>query len=185
MSLTFDFSKSKELSNSEPGMQKISNELKTLKQRARSWQNNYKKELGRIGQMRDLTDVCQIEHREIFSRISCLECANCCKTTGPLFTATDISRISKHLKLSIHQFFEKYLKRDEDDDVVLQSLPCPFLAENNECKIYDHRPKACREYPHTDAFNQNKIFQLTLKNAEICPGVFRILQAILANTESR
>jgi Fe-S-cluster containining protein len=166
-------------------MQNISEELDTLKHRARSWQKNRKKELLRIGQMKGLTVMCQAEHQEAFSKISCLECANCCKTTGPLFTSGDIGRISKHLKLSDRQFSEKYLKRDEDDDLVLKTLPCPFLAENNECTIYDHRPRACREYPHTDAFNQNKIFQLTLKNAEICPAVFRILQAIMANVESR
>jgi Fe-S-cluster containining protein len=166
-------------------MHKITEELETLKQRSRNWQKSHRKDLIRIGKMKDLTEMCQVEHQQIFSKISCLDCANCCKTTGPLFTSRDISRISKHLKLSYQLFSEKYLKRDEDDDMVLQTLPCPFLAENNECRIYDHRPKACREYPHTDTFNQNKIFKLTLKNAEICPAVFEILQTIKANVEAR
>ena len=35
-------------------------------------------------------------HEEEFERTDCLTCANCCKTTGPLFTDKDIDRISKH-----------------------------------------------------------------------------------------
>ena len=34
-------------------------------------------------------------HEEEFSRTDCLKCANCCKTTGPLFTNADIERIAK------------------------------------------------------------------------------------------
>ncbi len=55
-------------------------------------------------------------HEAEFSRTDCLDCANCCKTTGPLFTAKDIERISKHLKLKPQQFTEKYLRVDEEKD---------------------------------------------------------------------
>ena len=37
-------------------------------------------------------------HEDQFSKINCLECANCRKTTSPIFTNRDISRISKYLK---------------------------------------------------------------------------------------
>lgn len=43
-----------------------------------------------------------------------------------------------------------YLRVDEDNDKVFKSMPCPFLGEDNLCSIYDIRPKACREFPHTD-----------------------------------
>lgn len=111
-------------------------------------------------------------HEEVFAEINCLECANCCKTTGPLFTERDIERISKHLKMKPKDFENKYLKTDEDQDKVLQKVPCWFLGGDNECSIYDVRPKACREYPHTD---RKKIFQinnLMLKNTLICPAAY-------------
>ena len=38
-------------------------------------------------------------HNNEFECTDCLKCANCCKTTGPLFTDKDISRISKFLKI--------------------------------------------------------------------------------------
>ena len=51
------------------------------------------------------TDV-QIIHHEVFQETDCLTCANCCKTTGPLFTDIDIDRIAKHLKLKPSDFIE-------------------------------------------------------------------------------
>ncbi len=119
-------------------------------------------------------------HVEVFAKTDCLDCAICCKTTGPLFTDKDIVRIAKHLRLSPQQFIEKYLRIDEDKDYVLQSVPCTFLDSENYCTIYEERPKACREYPHTDRVNQQQIFRLTEKNADICPAVDGILRKIEA-----
>ncbi|MCZ2140707.1 MAG: YkgJ family cysteine cluster protein, partial [Bacteroidia bacterium] len=86
-------------------------------------------------------------HDKVFQKINCLDCANCCKTTGPLFTKRDIKVISKYLKLSETDFIAKYLRVDEDNDYVLQQVPCVFLAADNTCSIYAYRPNACREYP--------------------------------------
>jgi len=36
---------------------------------------------------------------EVFSKINCLECANCCKTLEPRFSERDISRISKKMNI--------------------------------------------------------------------------------------
>lgn len=117
-------------------------------------------------------------HDKTFSNIDCLSCANCCKTTGPLFTHSDISRISKYLGLKSSEFIEKYLREDEDDDLVLQETPCHFLEEGNFCSIYDIRPKACREYPHTDRFKMHQILEITRKNVEVCPAVYEITEEI-------
>ncbi|MDC3050545.1 YkgJ family cysteine cluster protein, partial [Flavobacteriales bacterium] len=103
-------------------------------------------------------------HDEVFACTNCLECANCCTTTGPLFTDKDISRISKHLKIKPSEFTEKYLKVDEEKDFVLQQLPCTFLEDDNRCSIYQVRPKACLEYPHTNRRKQYQILKLTQKN---------------------
>jgi len=115
-------------------------------------------------------------HDSAFKKINCLECANCCKTTGPLFTDKDISRISKYLKLKPQRFIATYLNIDEENDYVLQSLPCPFLGEDHFCSIYDVRPKACREFPHTDRKKIYQITNLTLKNIAICPAAFNIVE---------
>jgi len=117
-------------------------------------------------------------HDETFERIDCLTCANCCKTTGPLFTAKDIERIAKHFKMKPYQFIDTYLKLDEDKDHVLQKLPCVFLGEDNYCSIYEVRPKACREFPHTNRKKFHQISHLTLKNVAICPAAYDIVEAM-------
>jgi len=127
---------------------------------------------------KNLDYVMQELHKEEFQNTDCLTCANCCKTTGPLFTNADVERISKHLKLKPQQFIARYLRLDEDNDHVLQQVPCTFLGSDNYCSIYDVRPKACREFPHTDRKKFHQISQLTLKNVAICPAAFNIVEAM-------
>jgi Fe-S-cluster containining protein len=71
---------------------------------------------------------------------------------------------------------EHYLRLDEDNDYVLQSVPCSFLGADNYCSIYEVRPKACREFPHTDRKKFQQISNLTLKNVAICPAAFNIVE---------
>jgi len=115
-------------------------------------------------------------HEAEFVRTDCLTCANCCKTTGPLFTDKDVERIAKHFKMKSQQFAAQYLRLDEDNDYVLQSVPCAFLGVDNYCSIYDVRPKACYEFPHTNRKKFQQISDLTLKNVAICPAAFNIVE---------
>lgn len=123
----------------------------------------------------DLDHVIHGLHEEVFAKTDCLNCANCCKTTGPLWSERDKERVAKHLRLKTGEFESAYLRLDEDGDWVLQQLPCPFLEADNACAIYEIRPKACREYPHTDRAKQAQILDLTQKNALICPAVGEIV----------
>jgi len=125
---------------------------------------------------KNLDYLMQELHDSEFQKTDCLECANCCKTTGPLFTNSDVERISKHFRMKPQQFIEAYLKIDEDNDYVLQQVPCTFLGSDNHCSIYDVRPKACREFPHTNRKKFQQIGNLTLKNVAICPAAFNIVE---------
>ena len=117
-------------------------------------------------------------HDEVFEYTNCLECANCCKTTGPLFTDKDILRIAKYFSMRPSEFTDQYLQVDEDGDYVLKIVPCIFLADNNYCSIYNVRPKACKEFPHTDRIRQSQLLKLTQKNIEVCPAVFEIIEKL-------
>lgn len=116
------------------------------------------------------------EHEKVFLQISCLHCANCCKTLGPLIKEKDISRIAKFLKIKSGDFVQRYLRIDEDGDYVFQSMPCPFLDAEHYCNIYEVRPQACAAYPHTNEKNAAILLTLCIKNAVICPAVAEILQ---------
>ena len=128
---------------------------------------------------KNLDLVMQDLHEKEFEKTDCLTCANCCKTTSPIFTNKDVERISKHLRMKVLDFTTTYLQRDEDDFYVLKSSPCTFLDEtDNTCFIYDVRPKACGEYPHTNRRKFAQITDLTIKNTEICPAAYNIVEAL-------
>lgn len=127
---------------------------------------------------RKVDDLFHETHEEVFREIDCLECANCCKTTSPIFYQTDIERVAKELRMKPGDFIEKYLRVDEDNDYVLLSSPCPFLGPDNYCSVYEARPKACREYPHTDRRKMVQIMDLTHKNMQVCPAVFEIVERL-------
>lgn len=128
--------------------------------------------------VRLVDDVFHELHDDVFAETDCLQCANCCKTTSPIFYQTDIERVAKHLRMKPGDFIETYLKIDEDRDYVLKSSPCPFLDADNYCKVYESRPKACREYPHTDRKKMIQITELTYKNTLVCPAVLEMVERL-------
>jgi uncharacterized protein len=121
-------------------------------------------------------------HDEVFAGTDCLQCANCCKTTSPIFYPTDIDRVSKALRMKPGEFIEKYLRIDEDKDYVLRTAPCPFLGPDNYCRVYESRPRACRDYPHTDRKKMSQVLDLTFKNTLVCPAVLEIVERLKALT---
>lgn len=146
--------------------------------KAKAKQAEHKKVLAKIKNKppKNFDQKMQSIHDQVFDCVDCLACANCCKTTGPLFTPKDIERIAGVFRLKPQQFIEKYLRIDEDNDYVLQVLPCPFLDDQNYCSIYEDRPKACREYPHTDRRKFYQINHLTIKNTLICPATYEVVE---------
>lgn len=106
----------------------------------------YKKNKKRLGKM---DTIVQQLHDEVSEKIDCLTCANCCRSLGPAIYDKDIERMAKALRIKPSEVVSSYLRIDEDGDYVFKSMPCPFLMNDNYCSIYESRPKACREYPHT------------------------------------
>jgi Fe-S-cluster containining protein len=117
-------------------------------------------------------------HNSFSEKYDCLQCGNCCRTLGPRITEKDIDKIAKALRCKPSEIIEKYIRKDEDNDFVFKSMPCPFLMPDNYCQIYQSRPKACREYPHTNRKNFYQIYMLSVKNASTCPIVYEILEHI-------
>ena len=159
----------------------IDEELASTLRRAREKRQQTNQYLARLKKKKPkLLDQTIAEiHDEVFEEIDCLKCANCCKTTSPVFTDRDIDRIAKHLRMRPAEFVEQYLYMDDENDYVLKEAPCPFLLPDNYCMIYDVRPKACREYPHTNRKRFHQVIGLTKKNAEICPATFEIVKRLM------
>lgn len=125
---------------------------------------------------KDIDALIQNLDEEVFKKIDCLDCGNCCKTTPSMVNQRDLDRISKFLGMSKGDFSDKYVTFDADDDMVYKNTPCSFLNEDNSCQIYEVRPKACREYPHTDTHTIN--LNLMRQNVAICPAVYEITEKL-------
>jgi len=152
--------------------------LENFKNLAKTEYNANKKLLSKLKKVNSmvLDELFESAHEEKFGKIDCLLCANCCKTTSPIFLQTDIDRLARVFRMKGSEFINIYLHRDEEGDFVLNSSPCPFLNVDNTCLVYEERPKACREYPHTNRKNMHGILELSLKNTLVCPAVLEIFQ---------
>jgi Fe-S-cluster containining protein len=153
-------------------------QIRFLEEAQRNLKEN-KKLFNRLAKKKKIDDVFHALHKQVFAKTDCLTCGNCCRTTSPIFRDVDIERIAKHVGMRVAEFTDKYLHMDEMRDWVLNSSPCSFLnLEDNSCNIYEVRPKACREYPHTDRKNMTQIMSLTFRNTLICPAVAEMAQSL-------
>jgi Fe-S-cluster containining protein len=130
---------------------------------------------------KNLDDMFHELHHEAFDQFDCLSCANCCSSISPVITEKDIEKLAKRLKMKPVEFVAQYLYIDEDKDYVFKQTPCPFLMADNYCMVYEDRPKACREYPHTDRKRMYQILNLTHKNCGVCPVVYCITSELVKN----
>ena len=155
-------------------------EIDSLNERAKKVEKETKAFFKTVkkNRMRELDDMVHYLHEEVFEETDCLSCANCCRSLGPRITDRDIERIASAKRMKHHEVVSTYLRIDEDNDYVFKNMPCPFLEADNYCSIYEDRPKACREYPHTDRKKFFQIHSLTIKNAATCSAVFKLLERL-------
>lgn len=155
-------------------------DLLQFKQTAQSRSENNKKFLRKLKQAHGgkVDQAFAHNHEAVFQKTDCLDCANCCKTTSPIFINADIDRLARSFNIKPGAFIDQHLRMDEDGDYVLKTSPCPFLQADNKCGVYEDRPRACREYPHTNRKKMFQILDLTYQNTLVCPAVLEIVERI-------
>lgn len=88
---------------------------------------------------------------EVEREIDCTACANCCRYSIVSLTGADIASIATHLGIEPAEAAHRFTDPDPEDAArrILRSTAdgCVFL-NNNLCSIYEHRPWACRKFPH-------------------------------------
>ena len=151
--------------------------LDNWEKRSAEHEKQYKQLLQRVDKNKMLK-ILPVLHDEAFSKVDCLQCANCCKNYSPRFKGPDIKRISKYLRMKEGELIDTYLSLDTDGDYVVKSTPCPFLGSDNFCSIYEHRPSDCQRFPYTDEDVFFKRPLITLKNASFCPAVYYVLEKL-------
>lgn len=93
-------------------------------------------------------------------KFKCTGCGACCTgSPGYVFlTEHDEKRIANFLKISIPEFQKKFTRifmgrRSLNEDP--KNFDCIFL-KNNQCSLYEARPKQCRTYPFWSGIMQKK-----------------------------
>jgi len=155
-------------------------DIEALKEKAKNTEADTKTFFAKLKKKKpkQLDDITHALHNEVFEEVDCLECANCCKSISPIVIDKDIERMAKHLRMKPSAFIDQYLNLDHENDYVFKETPCPFLMPDNYCMVYEQRPRACREYPHTDRKRFYQILNLTLKNTHYCPAVYEVVDRL-------
>ena len=159
---------------------KLERLIKDLKSRAGSRKKEFETVVSQLRKMKpEIAEELISETNEtVFSTLDCLECGNCCRILGPRLLERDVKRLAESQRMKTGAFIKTYLKKDGDGDLVFKQMPCPFLGAENLCAVYAVRPKACEEYPHTSGRQVQSRLGLLVKNSEICPAVFLILEEL-------
>ena len=123
----------------------------------------------------ELMSVVQWLAEDVIAQIDCTACANGCQVLSSALNPEDMQQLARALDLDIHSLQTTYLRQDKSGKWELPA-PCPLLNDNL-CRVYDARPKPCREYPHLHSdFRAHSIARIN--DTLICPSVFNVVEGM-------
>jgi Fe-S-cluster containining protein len=112
---------------------------------------------------------------EVTAQIDCTTCANCCRVLAPSLDQEDMQRLARALDTDVSAFQQAHLQQDKSGQWELPA-PCPLLG-GNLCRVYDARPRPCREYPHLhNDFRAHSMARIN--DTFICPIVFNVVEGM-------
>jgi Fe-S-cluster containining protein len=118
----------------------------------------------------------------IEEQIDCTACANCCRVATTTLSDRDVSRLSRHLRVTPAQFTADYTSLDPEDGARIlkwtEGAGCVFL-DGNLCTVYEARPDICQRYPHLVRGNgsiDSRMWAM-IERASACPIVYNSLEA--------
>ncbi len=130
--------------------------------------------------------VFEISER-VWKKTDCTACGNCCREMSPTLSETDVERLEVRLGVNASEFASKYLKQAEPSEGapwIMRERPCPFLKDNC-CSVYEHRPDACRAYPHLHTPDFTSRTLSMVGRLSVCPAVFEVWEELKRATGFR
>ncbi len=115
---------------------------------------------------------------DVASTIDCTTCRNCCKKLVPTLGEEDIEKLARALGMTVDQFSEQYVIKDEEPgEYTFTEKPCPML-ELDVCSDEKVRPESCKSYPYLlkDGFVFRTIG--VIQNCFICPRVYHTYERL-------
>lgn len=88
----------------------------------------------------------------------CRNCGRCCdEKYGVMLNRLDIARMSEALGISQNKFVEMFVVEVDGVPHIAVSKMCSF-REGGLCKLYAHRPQACKDYPVKSLLTRAALF---------------------------
>lgn len=114
-------------------------------------------------------------------KIDCTSCGNCCKSLMINVTAEEADRVAERLQIKRDEFDERYLEKGSHELMIINKIPCHFLADN-KCTIYEDRFAGCREFPalHLPYFT-GRLFSVMM-HYDRCPIIFNVVEELKVST---
>ena len=114
--------------------------------------------------------------------IDCTACGNCCRSLMINVSAQEADALADRLHSSVALVKEKYLEESLGGQLVINTIPCHFLADN-KCTIYEHRFTECREFPHLNKTGFRQRIFGTLMHYGRCPIIYNVMEALKLRTK--
>jgi Fe-S-cluster containining protein len=133
----------------------------------RSWLKNYAP--------RGIDDIVKALSQKYFALIDCKECANCCRELELEFTEPELHTIANSMEQTMGEFKKRFVPEGT-------MKPCPAL-KGNLCSIYQHRPDACRSYPHLEKPLFTSRLYGVLDSIGVCPIAFNAFEELKAKVK--
>jgi uncharacterized protein len=116
-------------------------------------------------------------NEEIAPQVDCTACGNCCKSLMVNITPVEVVKLAVYLEKEPEDVMEQYVETSLQGNMVLNSMPCPFLA-GTRCGIYEDRFTECREFPslHQPGF-RDRLFP-TFMHYGRCPIIYNVVEKL-------
>lgn len=115
--------------------------------------------------------------REISPQIDCTACGNCCKTLMIVVTDEEADRLAGRLQMEREAFDGNYLEKGSQGMMIVNRIPCHFLAEN-KCTVYEDRFAGCREFPALQVAGFRERMFTTFMHYDRCPIIFNVIERL-------
>lgn len=110
----------------------------------------------------------------------CRSCANCCRQATAKVQEREIASLAKGAGMKEKAFLKECVQTSEEEGLILRRHAdgsCIFL-HGNDCLIYEHRPTACRHFPHLSSGPGSLVWRMWAMpdRATYCPIVYNTME---------
>lgn len=118
-------------------------------------------------------------HEALFANYECDRCRNCCKLYHGAIPQEELAKDAAYLGMPQERFMAQYLQKESAEEGYLtKHKPCDFLEPDGSCKLGEHKPKSCADYPYTNKPERLWSLYSVLDAVEVCPVAFEIFEEL-------